>query len=160
MAKININPEGWFALLLIAAIGLSGCNEQKRYVNRMEGSWNIARQETSVIGNDGTVTDVEVITDAGTLLLSEPSGGSDLFLDYTLTLSFSSFTWSGLPFKTDDFNKRVFFYNFFCPDLFGCDWVGTIEEDQPGKQVWVFFRRTTMNGAQAHRKTVWTLERE
>lgn len=147
-----------FVLLLVVL--LTSCDEQKRYVNRMEGSWNIARQETSVINNDGTVSDVEIITDAGTLLLTEPSGGSNLFLDYTLSLNFSTFTLSGLPFKTDEFNKRVFFYNFFCPDVFGCDWVGTIEEDQPGKQVWVFFRRTTTNGVQAHRKTVWTLERE
>ncbi|MDP5170640.1 MAG: hypothetical protein NWR72_10370 [Bacteroidia bacterium] len=150
------SPIYFLPLLLLL---LSGCDPEVKFGKRIGGSWNIAVQETQVINSDGSISDERRETDVGELTITEPDG-SPTYLEYSLTLTNSNYRWNFLPFKTDDTNQRVFFYFFFCSDILGCDWVGTIEENLPDRQVWVFYRSTTgSNGAPAHRKTTWRLER-
>lgn len=138
----------------------SSCDEQRRYVKRMVGTWNIVQEDVRRINSDGTVDREATNLQIGTLLLTEPDF-SAILIDYSITFPGANFSRSGYGFKTDENAKRVFLYNFFCDDIYNCDWVGTIEEDETDRQVWTFYRGTTgANGAPAHWKYTWTLERE
>lgn len=122
----------------------------------MEGTWNLAHEEIVVIMQNGTADTLSVKENVGMMLL-EPTatvGGSNVFLDFSLTLVNSNFRWVALPFKCDDARKRVFVYNFFCNDIFGCDLVCTIEKDTPTEQRWSFIKSL---GNGQHRKTTWVL---
>lgn len=148
-------------ITILLASSLTACNKQKKFLNRMVGTWNIVEERSQRINSDGTIDQVENSTDVGELILSEPSFSADIFMDYSIFFTASGFSLRDRAFKTDEDRKRVFFYNFFCDDLFGCDWAGTIEEDEPARQVWTFYRRTSgANGGSAHRKITWTLEKE
>ena len=147
-----------FALLL-----MFGCrSKEKKFIHRMEGVWNIAQEDIIRINPDGSVEQVSSGTDIGTLTLREGDGidQSANFLYYTIELASSNYSWRDLPFKSEEEQKRVFFYYFYCQDLFHCDMIATIEEDQANRQKWSFFRREgSGNGGTVHRKTTWVLER-
>jgi len=121
----------------------------------MEGSWTIDETITHIYP-DGQSEEVSSGKGIGTLLLEPPEFDEGVFLDYTLTLNNSSFTWSKKPFKTDEGRKRVFFYYFYCEELFNCDMVATIEEDEKSTQKWSFYRPE----AGYHRKVTWELTRD
>jgi hypothetical protein len=148
---------------LLSLLLVSSCNPQRQFINRMEGVWNIAQEEIVLINPAGSTDPVSSGTDIGVLTLEagdfiDQSAGS---LYYTLELTNSNFSWRDLSFKTDPERKRVFFYNFYCDDLFGCDMIATIIEDKPNQQVYSFIRRAgSTNGGSIHRKTTWTLERQ
>ncbi|MCB0705136.1 MAG: hypothetical protein KDC34_07490 [Saprospiraceae bacterium] len=149
-------------LLLVSIFLLLGCaKSQLRYAKVMEGTWNIAEETIILINPDGKTELVSQATDVGTLLLEEPILGDGIFLDYTIVLNNNPYTWVKLPFKTDDERKRVFFYNFYCGDVFNCDMSATIEVDKKDEQMWSFFRQDTATSGSgtAHRKTTWTLRR-
>ena len=132
---------------------------QVRYINQLQGSWNIAHERVILINPDGTTETLEDRDDAGTLLLT--AQGDNYFLNYSLTVVGSNFTWVDKSFTTDEKQKRVLFYNFYCEELFGCDMIATIEERANNRQVWSFFRRAgSSSGGTIHRKTTWILERE
>lgn len=127
----------------------------------MEGTWDIVEESIILINPDGTTETLSEKTDVGVLTLTEPVFDDGVFLDYTLTLNDGSFSWSLQPFKADEEAKRVFFYYFYCNDLFGCDMIATIESDKRNTQQWSFYRKTgaTSGSGTAHRKTTWVLER-
>lgn len=144
-----------FAFLLIL---LMGCDRtQIRFNNRMVGTWKIAREKIVLINPDGSVDEVANRTDAGTLELYQEEFDR-FFMQYNLTLTYSNFRWTGKACKTDENNKRMNFYNFYCDELFGCDMIATIETNERDRQIWSFFRRAgSTTGGTAHRKTTWTL---
>ena len=139
---------------------LSGCvrDDQVRFKNRMEGVWKID-EVIVLINQDGSTSPVSETDGVGTLILTRPEFDDGVFLDYSLSLTNSNYSWSNQPFKTDEARKRVFFYYFYCPDLFGCDMVATIEMDKRNEQRWSFFRQVSQGNA-THRKVTWTLTRE
>ncbi len=142
--------------LIAVFLGLClSCDQQKRFSQRMEGSWEIIQEEIILIKRDGNTELLSDKENVGSLLLSDPGFG-DTFLDYTLRIEGTTYPWNQLPFKTDEERKRVFFYNFFCADLFGCDFVGTILEDKVNRQRWQFIRPS----GDDHRRITWTLERD
>lgn len=114
----------------------------------------------SNIYSDGSSQIESETENVGTLTLVPSEIEDGVFLEYTLELADGSFMWSAKPFKTDESRKRVFFYYFYCEELFGCDMVATIEEDSRKKQVWSFFRPTNQNGQPTHRKVTWTLTKQ
>jgi hypothetical protein len=142
----------------VSTLFLTGCkNQQERYPNRMEGTWNIAREIIEIIQTDGTTTLESDERNVGFFTFTSPPDGV-VFTNYSLVLNNSSFSINSEPFKCDEERKRVFFYYFYCLDLFGCDLVATIEEDGRNRQVWSFIRPT---GEEVnHRKVTWELEKE
>ncbi|MEM6262926.1 MAG: hypothetical protein AAGI38_10495 [Bacteroidota bacterium] len=150
--------------LLMTALSLllmTACRApQVRYANRLVGEWNIATEKRVLVKADGKEEILVDTTNVGTLMLAETEEDG-IFLSYTLSLADGSFSIQDQPFKLDNYGKRAFFYYFYCSELFGCDMIATIEEDQKDRQVWSFFRRagTTSQGPE-HRKTTWFLERK
>ena len=143
--------------LALLSILLWGCtNKQERFADRMVGTWNIDREVIEQIFPDRSVVEEADNENIGTLLLEEQAGIGEVFLDYTLRIDGVNYPWNQLPFKTDEERKRVFFYNFFCPEIFGCDLVCTIVKDERNRQVWHFIRPQSGQ----HRKVTWTLSRE
>lgn len=135
---------------------LSGCEPtQVRFNNRMEGSWNMARETIVRINPDGTVDELANRVDAGIIEFSQDEF-DNFFVNYSISLNYDPFRWTDKSFKTDEKNKRAIFYNFYCEDLFGCDMIATIETNERDRQIWSFYRSL---GAGAHRKTTWTLVR-
>ncbi|MEZ4826452.1 MAG: hypothetical protein R3C61_09175 [Bacteroidia bacterium] len=151
----------YFFLAAFILLLTSACKDKQLvYASQMEGVWNIAHEEIVIIHPDGSVADVSETENVGVLTLTAEEGDR-VFRTYSLTLTNSTFSLSGLPFKADEELKRVFFYNFFCGDIFGCDWVGTIEVNEKNRQQWSFIRQIdNPNGADSHRKTTWTLSRQ
>jgi len=145
-------------LLLIFLVSCS--DKQERFANRMEGTWIIEREVIEQIYADGTVIEEADNENIGTLLLEDQEGVGNVFLDYTLQINGATYPWNRLPFKTGEERKRVFFYNFFCPEVFGCDLVCTIIEDERNRQVWQFVRPRGSGATFHHRKVTWTLTRE
>lgn len=146
-----------FYTLLLLPILLVGClkDDQARFKDRMEGTWIIDETITHIYP-DGRAEVASTTPSVGTLLLERSDFDDGVFLDYTLTLNNSSYSWNRKPFKTDEGRKRVFFYYFYCEELFNCDMVATIEEDKANSQVWNFYR--VESGY--HRKVHWKLRRE
>jgi len=130
-------------------------DDQVRFKNRMEGTWTINEAITRIY-EDGSTEVISNTPNVGTLLLEPSDFEGGVFLDYTLTLNNSSFTWVQKPFKTGEGRKRVFFYYFYCEELFNCDMVATIEEDKRNSQKWSFYK----NESGFHRKVTWELSRE
>ena len=149
--------------ILLLSLLFSACkSEQRRFNNRMEGTWNIANETIVQIMPDGSTQVTSDTDNAGTLIIEEDDFElGKVFMNYSLSLTTSNFNWTQEPFKTDEERKRVFLYYFYCEDLFGCDMIATIEEDKPNRQVWNFFRQDgSVNGVTVHRKVTWTLEKD
>jgi hypothetical protein len=146
-----------FSIVIAGICGLQAClsGEQNRFNNRMEGTWQM--DETVILINqDGSTTPVSETPAVGTLLL-QSNGASGIAMDYSLTLTNSTYTWEILPFKTDEDNKRVFFYYFFCNEIFGCDLVATIEKNERNLQQWSWVRPA---GNGQHKKVTWVLKKQ
>jgi len=139
-------------------IGLfsSGCKDkQQRYLQRLEGRWNLVTETITIINPDGTVNFESEDFDVGEFALTNEDG-LDYFLNYTLTLADGTVEAGPNPFQNDEQNKRVIFYNYFCLDEFDCDLVATVEEDKSSRQVWNWYRPF---GSGSHRRVRWVLER-
>ncbi|RMG61690.1 MAG: hypothetical protein D6722_19345 [Bacteroidetes bacterium] len=143
-------------IAFVLLLALAACRpDQTRFIHRMEGTWTLAHEEVVHILPSGEVVPISEGQNLGTLLL-ENNDDSRVFLDYTLTLPGVNFDWNQKPFKCDEARRRVFFYNFFCNEIFNCDLVATIQEDTPQRQVWMFIRP---EGNGIHRRVTWTFER-
>jgi hypothetical protein len=142
--------------LLALSLSLTSCLDrtQVKFVNRMEGNWELTQEEQIWIKPDGTTELLSEGTNLGTLTLTNPTD-SDLFLYYDLQIP-GVFSRARDGFKTGEEGKRVFFYYFYCDELFGCDLVCTIKENTENRQVWQFVRPYSSGG---HRRITWTFER-
>ncbi|MFY0672744.1 MAG: hypothetical protein JXQ87_05045 [Bacteroidia bacterium] len=152
----NFGAIIWLFILLF----FQSCvrDDQTRFKNRMEGTWQM-NEVIIHINPDGTSTQISETPIFGTLILQNDPNAIDvgIWLEYSITLNNSNFRWELLPFKTDEDNKRVFFYNFFCNELFGCDLVATIEKNERNLQQWSWIRPEA-NGV--HKKVTWTLTKD
>ncbi|MEO1449297.1 MAG: hypothetical protein AAFV07_07185 [Bacteroidota bacterium] len=146
-----------FLLIPALLVLLAGCDRtQIRFNNRMVGTWNIAREKIVIINQDGSVDEVANRTDAGTIEFFQEEFDR-FFMQYNITLNYDPFTWREKPVKTDEQNKRMLFYYFYCEEQFECDMIATIETNESDRQIWSFYRSVSNNGQAAHRKTTWTL---
>ncbi len=144
-------------ILILATLLTSSCIDrtQVKFVKRMEGSWSLVKEEIALINPDGT-TDLESESEnIGSLTLTNPEN-SDLFLYYDLSIP-GVYNRARDGFKIGEEGERVFFYYFYCDDIFGCDLVCTIVENSSNRQVWQFIRP---RGNGVHRRVTWTFERD
>lgn len=141
--------------LVLLPLLLGSCIDrtQIRFVKRMEGTWQLAHEEQLQIFPDGSTDLLSEGDNLGTLTLTNPFD-SDLFLYYDLSIP-GVYSRSSDGFKIGEEGKRVFFYYFYCDDLFGCDLACTILENEANRQVWQFVRPN----AEGHRRITWTFER-
>lgn len=141
---------------LFLGLLLSSCQDkQQRYLQRLEGRWNLVSETISIINIDGTVNFESEEFDVGELALTNEKG-LDFFLSYTLTLADGTIAAGPNEFQNDEQNKRVLFYNYFCTDDLDCDLVATVEEDKANRQVWNWYQPF---GSGSHRRIRWVLER-
>ncbi|MEM6343739.1 MAG: hypothetical protein AAF927_07655 [Bacteroidota bacterium] len=154
MKKYHLNILILSCVLL--ALSTTACRDkQQRYLQRLEGKWNLASETVTIINPDGTVNFESEEFDVGELSLTNEQG-LDFFLEYTLTLNDGTVLAGPLPFQNDEQNKRIIFYNYFCSDPFDCDLVATVEEDKSSRQVWNWYRPF---GSGSHRRVSWVFER-
>lgn len=140
-----------FALVLIFV----SCNTQKKYSSKLEGEWELSRVASYDILQDGT-TENHIETLNGGTIIFESTDSDSYFTKALLNLN-NNFQNLSFSVKTDEHNKRIFFYNYYCNLPLNCDLVGTIVTDKPKLQIWSFVERTS--NTQIHTRTTWELKR-
>ncbi|MEL7531582.1 MAG: hypothetical protein AAFN10_09755, partial [Bacteroidota bacterium] len=134
--------------ILLGLLSSSCRDKQQRYLQRLEGKWNLVSETITIINPDGTVNFESEEFDVGELALTNEDG-LDYFLQYSLTLNDGTVLAGPNSFQNDEQNKRIIFYNYFCPDILDCDLVATVEENKSGRQVWNWYRPF---GSGSHRR--------
>lgn len=147
-----------YLLLLLPVLFLISCSKEDRYLNRLEGDWNVESLVRVEIQWDGTVKVLSDERDAGTFTMVTATF-DDLTLDNLLDLSYSYVengqTFSGQEVvKVDEHAKRVIFLG---GDCIQCDLAYTIDENKPNRQVWSTYSNDEAN--QVSYKLTFTLVR-
>lgn len=129
--------------LLVLALS---CTKEDRYLNRLEGDWNIDNLVRTEIDWDGTIKVLSDETDAGefSMVVSTFDGLTlDNLLDLTFTYVENGQTFSGQEvIKVDENARRVIVLG---GDCIQCDLAYTIEENKPNRQVWATYSADEAN---------------
>lgn len=126
-----------YLLLLLPILSLVSCSKEDRYLNRLEGDWNIESLVRLEISWDGTIEVLSDEKDAGTFsMVTSTLGNLELenLLDLTYSYVENGQTFSGQEVvKVDEDARRVILLG---GDCIQCDLAYTIDENKPNRQVW------------------------
>jgi hypothetical protein len=148
-----------YLLLLLPILFLVSCSKEDRYLNRLEGDWNIESLVRLEISWDGTIEVLSDERDAGTFsMVTSTFGNLELenLLDLTYTYVENGQTFSGQEVvKVDEGARRVIFLG---GDCIQCDLAYTIDENKPNRQVWSTYSND--EAKQVSYKLTFTLVKE
>lgn len=150
----------YILLSILIISGLFSCKSfEERWVNRLEGNWNITNYLVTEIDSAGTVTTLVDAKDAGSYVFKEATI-NDLQLEgqleFTriLTINGNTVTTSGVG-TVDEEGKRVIFYGGYCIQ---CDTFYTIDNDLKDHKVWSRYGPNSNGLTTVHAQ--YTLDRE
>ena len=131
----------WFFLLLLPLL-LWQCKEEKaKYVDQLDGEWNIERSERMHIREDGSLEYFEDIENAGRIEIFEATPPAVTLKEFTMEYT----NFEGTPvflnslLYTDEGSTRVMMSKVLCDSPFECDIVWTVETNKKNRQVWAAY---------------------